>query len=171
MQKYVILFSSFVHCLRELIVTDKSKVEWQLHFLEWKTCSFVLTLVPRTLKITFLGLWNFKIFWGSTSSDTPLPPPPPFLKKGTNGSLLIQSVTVFKPAGFFTFNWNPWTIVCYTAIFCIATKHSSPQTAAGNQTAFLSLCVWGLTNKPIMYKKLDKTSERRCETKMLLNFH
>ena len=34
---------------------------------------------------------------------------------------------------------------------------SSPQTAAENQTTFLSLCICDLTNKPIIYKKLDNT--------------
>ena len=33
----------------------------------------------------------------------------------------------------------------------------SPQMPAENQTTFLSLCVCDLTNKPIMYKKLDNT--------------
>ena len=31
------------------------------------------------------------------------------------------------------------------------------QTAAANRNTFLSLCVCGLTNKPIMYKKFDNT--------------
>ena len=34
---------------------------------------------------------------------TPRPPP----QKGTNGPLLIQSVTLFKPAGYFNYHWNP----------------------------------------------------------------
>ena len=48
-------------------------------------------------------------------------------------------------------------IVCYTAVFSVVTQCSSPQTAAENRTTFLSLCVCGLTNKPIMYKKFDNT--------------
>ena len=48
-------------------------------------------------------------------------------------------------------------LVCYTAVFSVVTQHSSPLTAAENRTTFLSLCVCGLTNKPIMYKKLDNT--------------
>ena len=48
----------------------------------------------------------------------------------------------------------PW-VVCYTAVFSVVTQRSSPQTAAENRTTFLSLCVCGLTNKPIMYKKFD----------------
>ena len=35
----------------------------------------------------------------------PRPPPPPPTQKGTNSSLLIQSVTLFKPAGYFIFYW------------------------------------------------------------------
>ena len=34
-------------------VTDKSKGEWKLHFLELKTRSYILNLVPRMLKIAF----------------------------------------------------------------------------------------------------------------------
>ena len=48
-------------------------------------------------------------------------------------------------------------LVCYTAVFSVVTQRSSPLTAAENRTTFLSLCVCGLTNKPIMYKKLDNT--------------
>ena len=48
-------------------------------------------------------------------------------------------------------------VVCYTAVFSVITQRSSPQTAAENGTTFLSLCVCGLTNKPIMYKRFDNT--------------
>ena len=51
-------------------------------------------------------------------------------------------------------------LVCYTAVFSVVTQHSphpSSQTAAENLTTFLSLCVCGLTNKPIMYKKFNNT--------------
>ena len=48
-------------------------------------------------------------------------------------------------------------LVCYTAVFSDVTQSSFPQTAAENRTTFLSLCVCGLTNKPIMYKKFNKT--------------
>ena len=43
-----------------------------------------------------LGLCNFKIFWGSMPPDTPW-------KRG----LFIQSVTLFKSAGYFSFYRNP----------------------------------------------------------------
>ena len=37
-------------------ITDKSKVEWKLHFLEWKTCPFVLSFVPDPLPPRKRGL-------------------------------------------------------------------------------------------------------------------
>ena len=43
-----------------------------------------------------LGLCNFKIFWGSMPPDT-----------HRKCRLLIQSVTLFKSAGYFNFYWNP----------------------------------------------------------------
>ena len=52
-------------------------------------------------------------------------------------------------------------LVCYTAFFSVVTQRSTPpspsQTAAEKQTRFLSLCVCGLTNKPVMYKKFNNT--------------
>ena len=48
-------------------------------------------------------------------------------------------------------------VVCYTAVFSVAMQRSLPQTAAENRTTFLSLCVCGLTYKPIMYNSLDNT--------------
>ena len=48
-------------------------------------------------------------------------------------------------------------VVCYTAVFSVVTQRSFPLTAAENRTTFLSLCVCGLTNKTIMYKKFDNT--------------
>ena len=36
-------------------------------------------------------------------------------------------------------------LVCYTAVFSVVTKHSSPQTASENRTTFLSLCTCGMT--------------------------
>ena len=48
-----------------------------------------------------------------------------------------------------------FALVCYTAVFSVVTQRSSPLTATENRTTFLSLCVCGLTNKPIMYKKFD----------------
>ena len=57
-------------------VTDKSKgIEWKLHFLEWKTRSFVVNLFCTTLKIAF---WSFQIsnFSGEAWPQTTSPPPP-----------------------------------------------------------------------------------------------
>ena len=54
-----------------------------------------------------------------------LSPPPPPQKKETNGTLLVKSVTLFKPAGCSNFYWNPWVhnnpgyyffIVCFSAV-------------------------------------------------------
>ena len=49
------------------------------------------------------------------------------------------------------------SIVCYTAVFSVVTQRFSPQTAAENRTTFLFLCVCGVTNKPIMFKRFDNT--------------
>ena len=62
------------------------KPEWKLYFFDWKALSCVLNLVPGTLEIAFSGF------------EIPAPGPP--LKKGTNEPLLIQSVTLFKHAGY-----------------------------------------------------------------------
>ena len=51
----------------------------------------------------------------------------------------------------------PWPLLCYAAVFSVVAQSSFPQMAADNQTTFPSLCVCGLTNTPIMYKKLDNT--------------
>ena len=49
--------SSFINCLKELIrLADKLKLEWKLHFLEWKICLFVQHTGNR-----ILGLWSFRI--------------------------------------------------------------------------------------------------------------
>ena len=70
------------------------KPEWKLYFLEWKTRSSVLNLVPGTLEIAFQ---NFVIpKWAEHNCRAPTPPSHP-RKKGTNSPLLIQSVvTLFK---------------------------------------------------------------------------
>ena len=41
------------------------------------------------------------------------------------------------------------------AVLCVVKQGSSPQTAAENQTTFISFCVYGLTNKPIMHLEID----------------
>ena len=40
-------------------------------------------------------------------------------------------------------------VVSYAAVLCLVTQRSSPRTAAENRTTFLSLCFFGLSNKPI----------------------
>ena len=55
-------------------VTDKSKgIEWKLHFLKWKTRSFVVNLFCTTLEIAF---WSFQIsnFSGEAWPQTTSPP-------------------------------------------------------------------------------------------------
>ena len=55
-------------------------------------------LLSSTLEIALhLGLSNSKIFWG-TRPPYPTPPPPPQKKKRL---VLIQSVTLIKPTGYF----------------------------------------------------------------------
>ena len=49
-------------------------INWKLHFLKWKTCSFVLKFIPQNAENRILELWNFKIFQARTCPD-PLPPP------------------------------------------------------------------------------------------------
>ena len=49
---------------------------------------------PQNAENRILGLWNFKLFWGSTPTDLP----PLSYKKGTNGPFSIRSVILF--------NWN-----------------------------------------------------------------
>ena len=56
---------------------------------------------------------------------------------------------------FITLGGGGGAVVCYTAIFSVVTQRSSPQTATENRTTFLSLCVCGLTNKPITYLEID----------------
>ena len=78
--------SSFVHCLWKLIVwLTNWNFNGNYNFFDEKHPSW--------------WLWNFKILWGS-----PIPDP---TKKRSNILLLVQSVTLFQPVGFFIFYWNP----------------------------------------------------------------
>ena len=85
---------SFVHCLQELIV-------WLINQNLTKTQIFLngkLALLYSDAGNRLLGLCNnFKIFWGSMPPDTPW----------KRGLLLIQSVNLFKSAGYFNSYWNP----------------------------------------------------------------
>ena len=64
----------------------------------------LLNLVPRMLKLHIRASKSFKIFEGSTPPDSPK-------KKGTKNNFLVKSVTLLKPAGCFSFYWNPWDSV------------------------------------------------------------
>ena len=63
-----------------------------------KNMLFCPQFTPQKAENRILGLWNFKMFWEARPQTPPAP-----RKKGTNGLLLIQSVTLFKPAGYFNF--------------------------------------------------------------------
>ena len=63
----------FIACRNWLWLIDQKFKESDTDFLEWKTRSFVLNLVPRMLKITFSG-FQFSKFSGKASHPTPLPP-------------------------------------------------------------------------------------------------
>ena len=52
---------------------------------------------------------KFQNFFGQNALR-PLPSPS-HLKKGNNSPLLIKSVTLFRPAGYFNFCWNPCLLI------------------------------------------------------------
>ena len=86
-------------------VTDKLKVEWKLHFLEWKTNSFLLNFPELwNSEIRILGLWSFKIFWRS------MPPDPLPLEKGDQQPLV--DTVGYSIHTCFNFYWNPWGSHC-----------------------------------------------------------
>ena len=61
-------------------------------------------------------------------------------------------------------------LVCYTAVFSVVTQCSFPQTAAENRTTFLSLCVCGLTNKPIMALGSEHASQFSTNQSIVAEF-
>ena len=61
-------------------------------------------------------------------------------------------------------------VVCYTAVFSVVTQRSSPLTAAENRTTFLSLCVCGLTNKPIMALGREHASQFSTNQSIVAEF-
>ena len=79
-----------VHCSYELIVW---LINWKLHFLEWKTRSFVLKFSPQNTENHIFRTWNFKIFRGGMHLDWPHPPP----RRGDQQPLVTQSVTLSEP--------------------------------------------------------------------------
>ena len=90
------------------------KPEWSyILWNEQHALRTVLNLVPGTLEIAFKGFEIPKFSGGARQS------PSPPQKKGTNCPLLIQSLTLFKPAGYFNHYWNPWVggLVNYASAF------------------------------------------------------
>ena len=61
-------------------------------------------------------------------------------------------------------------VVCFTAVFSVVTQRSSPLTAAENRTTFLSLCVCGLTNKPIMALGSEHASQFSTNQSIVAEF-
>ena len=57
-------------------------------------------LVPRMLKIGYLGPWNFKIFWGRTCFDLPRQKRGPMVPSW-------YSWLLYPTTGYFNFYWNP----------------------------------------------------------------
>ena len=87
-----------VNCLKELIVW---LINW--NFDESYTFLNIHNFVHHTGNC-ILGLGNFKFFLNSGGTC-----PWTLQKKGTNGPLLILSLTLIKPSDYFNnFYWNPW---------------------------------------------------------------
>ena len=80
-----------------LINQNLAKTQIFLNGLE--NSLFFSQFSPLNAGNRLLRLCNFKIFWGNMPPYTP-----------RKCRLLIQSVTLFKSAGYFNFNWNP----CFT---------------------------------------------------------
>ena len=88
------MVSLLVHCLQEWIVS-LWLINWKLHCLEWKTCSFVLKFSRQNAENSILRALKFPTFLTFLRLTRPDPPPP--VQKETNGPFFIQSVTLFKP--------------------------------------------------------------------------
>ena len=56
---------------------------------------------PQNAENRIIAFYAFEI--SQFSGQVPNTPPPPPQKKGTNGPLLLQSVALFKPTGYFNF--------------------------------------------------------------------
>ena len=91
----IIIFSLLpgVNCVTN---NNQNLTKTQL-FLNGKLALLYSVLSPLNAANRILGLCKFKIFWESM---------PPW-KRG----LLIQSVTLFKSAGYFNFYWNPCKLI------------------------------------------------------------
>ena len=83
---------------------------------------FYTQFSPLNAGSRWLGLCNFKIFWGSMLPDIPW-----------KRALLIQSVTLFRSAGYFNFYWNPWLFFPHRFVFVVV------KTSALERSLFLPL--------------------------------
>ena len=77
-------------------VADKLNLEWKLHFLEKKNTLYCTQFSPQNADKCILGLLNCQTFLGE---HAPRYPTRALQEKGDQ--LLIQSVSLFKPAGYF----------------------------------------------------------------------
>ena len=84
---WIIVFC--VNCLKELIV-------WLINWNLDKSYTFLNE--KYTILSSMLEILKFS---GGTCPQT-------LQKKGTNGPLLILSLTLIKPSGYFNFFWNTW---------------------------------------------------------------
>ena len=79
---------------------------WMKAVFSWmKNTLFCLHVSPRNTGNRILGVWNSKIFWGGACFQTPP------RRRGLTAPCWLQSVTLFKPAGYFNYHWNPWVSV------------------------------------------------------------
>ena len=94
-----------------------------LSWFHFMRCRYFLGHVACR-NLPWQGLYVASFVWIPTKNEwfenskfsgevPPLKPPTP-PKKGTNGPLLIQSVTLFKPAGYFNYYWNPCCLIFMT---------------------------------------------------------
>ena len=88
-----VLVQMYVCSLLVSCVADNRNLNESCIFLNENTL-FCTQLGPRTPVNRILGLWNFK---GAC----------PLYRHWITAPLLIQSGTLFKPAGYFYFYWNP----------------------------------------------------------------
>ena len=79
-------------------------INWKLHFLEWKTHSFVLKFSPQNAENHIFRALTFQNFWGQNAfRPSPLP-----TRKGDQWPLFDTVGYSIQTAGYFNFYWNPW---------------------------------------------------------------
>ena len=138
-------------------VTNKSKLEWKLHFLNEKHTLLSSILYPERWKSHFRALKFQKRYSGEARPHTPK-------KKGANGPLLIQSDTLFKPAGFFNFIETPAfsNTSSHASLSWVVQGDSWP--ASGGQCgakysptpAYQNVCPWNLSSETFISNILSK---------------